>query len=51
MLCTSLNKLADLDLKTDLELPEHAAPRGLLDPELWFAGISMIEAKKIGFRP
>ena len=50
VLCTSLNKLADLDLKTDLELPEHAAPRGLRDPEMRFAGISMTEAKKIGFR-
>ncbi len=50
VLCTSLNKLADLDLKTDLELPEHAAPRGLRDPEMRFAGISITEAKKIGFR-
>ena len=50
VLCTALNKLADVDLTIDLPLPEHAAPRGLRDPELYFAGISMAEAKEIGFR-
>ena len=50
VLCTALNKLIDMDLTIDLALPEHAAPRGLRDPELRFAGISMAEAKEIGFR-
>ena len=50
VLCTALNKLIDMDLTIDLALPEHAAPRGLRDPELRFAGISMAEAKDIGFR-
>ena len=50
ILCTALNTLTDFDLRIDHSIPDYAAPRGLIDSELLFSGISMAEAKDIGFR-